>query len=213
MEKYNFKKGDIIVIGHHTATTVFNELTCVFKNIENNCLYFYMAINTKNELHINGHYYIQNGDFVRKAYEAEEIICYRKLCNEFKNDCPDKIKHITNKVFFDLIEWFMHKVSVESPEVISDFFTTPTFVDNICCDVWNILINIEEKFDYSTLQTFDKIMIKVHGVWEISFFGYHYNNGYYVMNGDWVGKKDIIPYNHETKHLLGTTNEKPKKYI
>lgn len=36
MEKYNFKKGDIIVIGHHTATTVFNELTCVFKNIENN---------------------------------------------------------------------------------------------------------------------------------------------------------------------------------
>lgn len=71
----------------------------------------------------------------------------------------------------------------------------------------------EKKFDYSTLQPFDKIMIKVHGVWEISFFGYHYNNGYYVMNGVWFVKKDIIPYNHETKHLLGTTNEKPKKYI
>lgn len=71
----------------------------------------------------------------------------------------------------------------------------------------------EKKFDYSTLQTFDKIMIKVHGIWEISFFGYHYNNGYHVMNGDWFGKKDIIPYNHETKHLLGTTNEKPEKYI
>ena len=56
-------------------------------------------------------------------------------------------------------------------------------------------------------------MIKVHGVWEISFFGYHYNNGYYVMNGVWFVKKDIIPYNHETKHLLGTTNEKPEKYI
>lgn len=71
----------------------------------------------------------------------------------------------------------------------------------------------KENFDYSILQPFDKIMIKVLGRWEISFFGYHYNNGYYVMNGDWVGKKDIIPYNHETKHLLGTTNEKPKKYI
>lgn len=213
MEKFNFKVGDIIVIGHNTTDTVFNELICIFKKIENNCLYFYMAINTKDELHINGHYYIQNGDFVRNAYETEEIICYRKLCSEFKNDCPDKVKHITNKVYFDLIEWFMYKVSVESPEVISDFFTTPPFVDNICCDVWNILINIEEKFDYSTLQTFDKIMIKVLGRWEISFFGYHENNGYHVMNGDWFGKKDIIPYNYETKHLLGTTNEKPEKYI
>jgi hypothetical protein len=33
------------------------------------------------------------------------------------------------------------------------------------------------------------------------------------MNGDWFCKKDIIPYNHETKHLLGTTNEKPERYI
>jgi hypothetical protein len=71
----------------------------------------------------------------------------------------------------------------------------------------------EEIFDYSTLQPFDKIMIKVLGRWEISFFGYHENNGYHVMNGDWFCKKDIIPYNYETKHLLGTTNEKPEKYI
>jgi hypothetical protein len=73
--------------------------------------------------------------------------------------------------------------------------------------------NKEENFDYSSLQSFDKIMIKVLGRWEISFFGYHENNGYHVMNGDWFCKKDIIPYNHETKHLLGTTNEKPEKYI
>ena len=56
-------------------------------------------------------------------------------------------------------------------------------------------------------------MIKLHGRWEISFFGYHENNSYHVMNGDWFGKKDIIPYNYETKHLLGTINEKPERYI
>lgn len=103
----------------------------------------------------------------------------------------------------------MSKLIEESLRVIGEF-SNIGFIR--ICPQFNKDDN-EKKFDYSTLQTFDKIMIKVLGRWEISFFGYHENNGYHVMNGDWFGKKDIIPYNYETKHLLSTTNEKPEKYV
>ena len=61
--------------------------------------------------------------------------------------------------------------------------------------------NIEEEF-----QPFDKVLVRDEGEdWNAAFFS-HYNNYFaclYFTTGG-VGYEECIPYNEETKHLLGT---------
>ena len=68
-----------------------------------------------------------------------------------------------------------------------------------------------ERFDVNTLQPFDKVLVRNYNnrIWEPDFFGY--------IKGDWVWSlqtayNQCIPYNEETKHLLGTTNDCPDYY-
>ena len=68
-----------------------------------------------------------------------------------------------------------------------------------------------EKFDVNTLHPFDKVLVRNYNnrIWEPDFFGY--------IKGDWVWSlqtayNQCIPYNEETKHLLGTTNDCPDYY-
>ena len=68
-----------------------------------------------------------------------------------------------------------------------------------------------EKFDVNTLQPFDKVIVRNYNnrIWEPDLFGY--------IKGDWVWSlqtayNQCIPYNEETKHLLGTTNDCPDYY-
>ena len=68
-----------------------------------------------------------------------------------------------------------------------------------------------ERFDLNTLQPFDKVLIRngdnLH--WKADLFGY--------IAGQWVncvggGDAECIPYNEETKHLIGTTEDCPEYY-
>ena len=68
-----------------------------------------------------------------------------------------------------------------------------------------------EKFNPNTLQTFDRVLVRYGNNvdWQIGLFGYKcgkciYSNGtvYY----------QCIPYNDETKNLLGTINRCPEYY-
>ena len=68
-----------------------------------------------------------------------------------------------------------------------------------------------EKFDPKTLQPFDKVLIRNvdNGFWNAAFFSY--------IAGQWVncvgsGTAECIPYNEETKHLLGTKEDCPEFY-
>ena len=68
-----------------------------------------------------------------------------------------------------------------------------------------------EKFDVNTLHPFDKVIVRNYNnrIWEPDFFGY--------IKGDWVWSlqtayNQCIPYNEETKHLLGTANDCPDYY-
>ena len=75
----------------------------------------------------------------------------------------------------------------------------------------------KERFDPKTLNVFDKVLVKIG------------NEYYYTWYADFVaepshekneaplilGAKEanmVIPYNDETKHLVGTTNEAPEFY-
>ena len=76
------------------------------------------------------------------------------------------------------------------------------------------LIN-KEKFDPKTLHPFDRVLVRNggHSNWQCALFS-HINDGYvypYIVSSACF--KYCIPYNDDTKHLVGTTGEAPEYYI
>ena len=68
-----------------------------------------------------------------------------------------------------------------------------------------------EKFDYSTLKPFDKVLVRDGNCqcWRCAFFSCMLSNGM-LCECRWG---QGIPYNDETKHLLGTCDIPDEKYI
>ena len=80
---------------------------------------------------------------------------------------------------------------------------------------WNVESKtLEEKFDPKTLKPFDRVIVRNNnGEWECAIFshikdygsGYRYDCCYMIY-------RYCIPYNDETKHFVGTTEEAPEYY-
>ena len=72
----------------------------------------------------------------------------------------------------------------------------------------------KEKFDPKTLKPFDKVLVRIGNndyKWSCDLFSY-INNDTCKYHGVGYCAKYCIPYNDETKHLLGTTDEAPEYY-
>lgn len=70
----------------------------------------------------------------------------------------------------------------------------------------------KEKFDPKTLEPFDKVLARrnTSSIWQCGFFSHpHFKYQYFV--GD-CAYRFCIPYNDDTKHLVGTTEEAPEYY-
>ena len=67
----------------------------------------------------------------------------------------------------------------------------------------------KERFDPKTLKPFDKIIFKGHGMWFCGLFS-HIHNSYACVGETYY--KCVIPYNDDTKRLLGTKDEAPDFY-
>ena len=69
----------------------------------------------------------------------------------------------------------------------------------------------DECFEYSALQPFDKVLVRDGNCqcWRCAFFSCMSSNGM-LCECRWG---QGIPYNDETKHLLGTTDMPDEKYI
>ena len=65
------------------------------------------------------------------------------------------------------------------------------------------------KFDPKTLEAFDKVLAFFEGIWNCDLYS-HYSDSQNICVG--VRVRRVIPYNEETKHLLGTTDEAPEFY-
>ena len=65
------------------------------------------------------------------------------------------------------------------------------------------------KFDPKTLQVFDKVLAFFEGIWNCDLYS-HYSDSQNICVG--VRVRRVIPYNDETKHLLGTSDEAPEFY-
>lgn len=77
------------------------------------------------------------------------------------------------------------------------------------------LVEIEPKFDISTLQPFDKVLVRDfdNDIWTCSFhelFLKYITHPFITTRGSY---KQCIPYNDETKHLVRKTEMPPEKYI
>lgn len=77
---------------------------------------------------------------------------------------------------------------------------------------------VKHKFDPKTLKAFDKVLVRLTKdcIWNATFFS-HYdkevNCGCYpCVTTSCKSYSKCIPYNDETKHLVGTTDEAPKYY-
>ena len=72
------------------------------------------------------------------------------------------------------------------------------------------------RFDPNTLKPFDKVLVKdiPSHYWNIGLFSHCIENDtfHYKCLGDIFSYRLCIPYNEETKHLVGTTKEAPEYY-
>ena len=74
--------------------------------------------------------------------------------------------------------------------------------------VWDaekkMIVNLKPKVE---LKPFDKVVVRCGKAdkWSIDFFSYKVSNGYICTGDAWFGY--CLPYNEETVHLLGTTDD------
>ena len=71
----------------------------------------------------------------------------------------------------------------------------------------------KEKFDPKTLKAFDKVLVNHDDIWKVDIFSHicqYEPNGWCQCTGD--SYYICIPYNDDTKHLVGTKDEAPDFY-
>ena len=71
------------------------------------------------------------------------------------------------------------------------------------------------KFDPKTLKLFDKVLVKdiTEDKWECNIFSHIYDDlSIYPYGCVKSGFKRFIPYNDDTKHLVGTADQAPEYY-
>lgn len=70
----------------------------------------------------------------------------------------------------------------------------------------------EKKFSINDLHPFDKVLTRNNpdSTWSANYYSHKVKSGYVCVAG--FTHSYCIPYNDETKHLLGTKNDCPKKY-
>ena len=70
----------------------------------------------------------------------------------------------------------------------------------------------KDKFDPKTLKAFDKIIARVEGgIWFCELL-YFIGEGRNIVKGLASYYNYCVPYNEETEHLIGTTDEAPEYY-
>ena len=72
----------------------------------------------------------------------------------------------------------------------------------------------EKKFDPKTLQSFDKVLVRdsLNDTWRCSLFSHIINYESFPFKCVSSAFRYCIPYNDDTKHLVGTTDEASEYY-
>ena len=160
-----------------------------------------------------------------------DVICYRDEISLYKNEiencnkeettfggfvyycCYDGKRFITNSFYIltgqDEID--IYPATKEQHDALMKAMNEAGYE----WDVEKKELKKKEKFDPKTLKPFDKVLVKRAGkedAWTCNIFSsYSEGTGYDFECLDDV-YDNCIPYNNNTKHLVGTTDEVPEYY-
>lgn len=94
-------------------------------------------------------------------------------------------------------------------------FTNDSYIFISNQDSWELVHDKKPKFDPKTLQPFDKVLVyDIYDIcegWACALFS-HIRESEYPYSTSSGSFKVCIPYNDDTRHLLGTTDEAPEFY-
>ena len=78
---------------------------------------------------------------------------------------------------------------------------------------WSKFKPKKPKFDPKTLKPFDKVLARdsIEGQWRCTFYSHERKDIYKYVTTDYTYNY-CIPYNDDTKHLVGTANKEPEFY-
>ena len=128
-------------------------------------------------------------------------------CNPFKvafKDCNDRYCAFNKNGKYYINEYSECSVSVFPSKDQRDWSKFERFWDKPKI----------ERFDPKTLKPFDKVLVyNDHNTWQVEFFSHicqYEPNGWCQCSCD--SYYYCIPYNEDTKHLVGTTKQAPEYY-
>ena len=136
-----------------------------------------------------------------------EIFEYSKkngdLCDHASLDITNQILDISGKYIIRKDE--ITELRLATEEEKKQFFSALANKGKDWDSEKKKVVNLKPKFD--ELKPFDKVVVRCSEAdrWSIDFFSYKVHNGYICTGDAWFGY--CLPYNDETAHLLGTTNE------
>ena len=136
-----------------------------------------------------------------------EIFEYSKkngdLCDHASLDITNQILDISGKYIIRKDE--ITELRLATEEEKKQFFSALANKGKYWDSEKKKVVNLKPKFD--ELKPFDKVVVRCSEAdrWSIDFFSYKVHNGYICTGDAWFGY--CLPYNDETAHLLGTTDE------
>ena len=122
----------------------------------------------------------------------------RIVCTDAKNEFPI-VALVTNDDKEVLMDY--NNNGKVSPDEITDL------------DLF-FAIEKKDKFDPKTLKPFDRVLVRNCRAykWKCEHFSYFNEGNDYPCMGTFISYAFCVPYNDETKHILGTSDEAPEYY-
>lgn len=146
-------------------------------------------------------------------------------------DCPkgwELYSPIYGKVYFEGLNPCEYPVMISRSDDVLDSVSREgkhlNMPDSECCLFpskeqrdWSKFVapwHKNEKFDPKTLKPFDKVLVRDHysRKWIADLYSHKSDNMEYPYRCISEAYTYCIPYNDETKHLVGTTDEAPEFY-
>jgi len=151
--------------------------------------------------------YDADGHFYTGTIHSSDLVITEEVEEEIEVRYGDH-------VWYDGEQWI-----VESNRIIHDnWITLRSVVSNEeLCDVRRKGLIRCDRFDPTLFRPFHRVLVREHkefgnycNRWFAGYFS-HIKNGKYFTDG--FGYEECIPYNLETMHLVGTTDDAPEFYV
>lgn len=209
-----FVDGDIVTCVGDKEKQIF-----IIKNsISNNNAYCYVGCSTCNNKLFNEGFWLYN----RLATEEEKQILFSKLKKRgYKwNDTTKTLEKFIEPIFKvgdrirkkgDYICGIIKCIDIDNFYKVEYSGGGVSFVNVKYQNKYELVPN---KFDPKTLQPFDKVLVSSNDEWFCDFFS-HYDNDVIDYNCICTGGcpyECCIPYNDDTKHLIGKSIEEAPEF-